>query len=69
MLSAKIIGSRIKYNREALNISPDDLCNDVCISRSALSMYENGKRIPRDEVKCRIARRFGMTIEALFFAE
>lgn len=29
-------------------------------------MYENGQRIPRDEVKLRIARFFNTSIEELF---
>ena len=68
MITATEIGKRIKSSREKLNISPEAFCDDVKISRSALSMYENGNRIPRDEVKIRIARRLGMSIEAIFFA-
>ena len=38
------------------------------ISKSALAMYERGERIPRDEVKIRIAQHFNMSLEAIFFA-
>lgn len=41
-------------------------CN---ISVSALGMYETGKRIPRDEVKVRLARYFQTTVEDLFFSQ
>ena len=61
------IGSRIKTLRENKNISREDFCNAVYISLSALSMYETGQRIPRDEVKLRIARLLDTTIETLFF--
>lgn len=61
------IGSRIKTLRENKNISREDFCNAVNISLSALSMYETGQRIPRDEVKLRIARLLDTTIETLFF--
>lgn len=39
------------------------------ISTSALQMYENGQRIPRDEIKVRLARYYGTSIEELFFTE
>lgn len=69
MASAFVIGQRIKSLREKLNISRDDFCNKAGITLSSLSMYENGQRIPRDEVKVRIARLLGVSIESLFFAE
>lgn len=37
------------------------------ISVSALSMYENGERIPRDEIKVRIANYYDSSIESIFF--
>lgn len=39
------------------------------ISTSALSMYENGERVPRDEIKEAIARYYSTTVGALFFNE
>ena len=40
----------------------------VCdISVSALSMYENGQRIPRDEIKVKLARCYGKSVEDLFY--
>lgn len=44
------------------------VAKDLKISISALQMYENGKRIPRDEVKVRIAEYYNTTIEYIFFA-
>lgn len=67
-MDAKIIGQKIKELRESKNISREKFANSVDISTSALSMYETGQRIPRDEVKLRIARYLGTTIESLFFA-
>ena len=37
------------------------------ISISALSMYEAGNRIPRDEIKVRLAKYYGSTVEDIFF--
>ena len=67
MPNAEIIGAKIKKLREAENISRETFCDDVEISLSALSMYETGQRIPRDEIKLKIARRLNTSIEALFF--
>lgn len=67
MPNAEIIGAKIKKLREAENISRETFCDDVEISLSALSMYETGQRVPRDEIKLKIARRLNTSIEALFF--
>lgn len=39
----------------------------VNVSVSAISMYENGQRIPRDEIKVRLADYYGTTVQSLFF--
>ena len=66
-MNAEVIGEKIKNLREKNNISRENFATAVEISQSALSMYENGQRIPRDEVKLRIARFFNTSIEELFF--
>lgn len=48
--------------------SQQALADKLKISKSALAMYERGERIPRDEVKIRIAQHFGVSIESIFFA-
>lgn len=49
------------------NMKRADVCKLVGISLSALTMYENGQRIPRDEIKVKLARLYGTTVEALFY--
>lgn len=39
----------------------------VGISCSALGMYEQGNRMPRDEIKVRLANYYGVTVQSLFF--
>ena len=39
----------------------------VGISISALTMYELGQRVPRDDIKVRIADYYGCTVQALKF--
>ena len=47
--------------------SQEEVAKALGISVSALSMYEQGNRIPRDEVKIRMAEYYGISIESLFF--
>ena len=46
-----------------------EVCNALGISLSALSMYESGDRVPRDELKTRMAQLYGTTVGRLFFGE
>lgn len=39
----------------------------VGISRSALGMYEIGSRVPRDEIKIRLAKYYSVSVQYLFF--
>ncbi|MBR1810291.1 MAG: helix-turn-helix transcriptional regulator [Clostridia bacterium] len=39
------------------------------VSTAAISMYENGKRMPKDTLKRRIANLYGKSVEEIFFAE
>lgn len=42
---------------------------DVGISVSSLTAYENGTRVPRDDIKCALAKYYGLSVGELFFAE
>lgn len=39
----------------------------VGVSISASSMYENGERIPRDDVKIRFAKYYKKSVQEIFF--
>lgn len=41
-------------------------CN---ISVSALAMYEQGNRVPRDDIKIRLANYYGKPVGFIFYAE
>lgn len=45
----------------------DEVASALNISASALSMYECGERIPRDEIKIKIAKYYGVTVGEIFF--
>lgn len=49
------------------NRTREEVAIDLKISYSALQMYENGERIPRDEIKIRIANYFNTTVQSIFF--
>ncbi len=47
--------------------SRKEVAECVGISVSALRMYENAERIPRDEIKVLLARHYGATVQEIFF--
>ena len=48
------------------NRSREEVAKALGISVSALSMYEQGNRIPRDEIKIRMAEYYNISLDALF---
>ena len=44
-----------------------EVADALKISQSALAMYENGQRIPRDNIKIRIADYYKKPIYDIFF--
>ena len=45
----------------------EEVANAVNVSVSAITMYETGARVPRDETKVKLANYYGTTVQALFF--
>ena len=45
----------------------EEVAKAVKISPSSLGMYETGRRVPRDDVKIRIAKYYETTVAAIFF--
>lgn len=45
-----------------------EIANATGVTVSAIGMYERGERIPRDEVKIRLAGFFGKSVGEIFFA-
>lgn len=66
MIDASEIGKRLKMLRGKKSIQT--VSKDTGIGASAISMYETGKRIPRDEAKMILADYYDVSIERLFFA-
>ena len=66
-MDSKVIGERLKSLRG--DQSREVVANAVDISCSALAMYEQGERIPRDTVKIRLAKYFKKSVQSIFFAD
>ena len=66
-MNSKVIGERLTKLRGEK--TQEKVATENGISISALSMYEQGNRIPRDEVKVKLAKYYGTTVHAIFFAD
>ena len=67
MPDKETIGNTLRQLRGDL---PRDTVAKACaISTSALAMYENGQRIPRDEIKMKLAKFYGKPINIFFAME
>lgn len=67
MLEAKEIGRRLSVLRGKM--SREFVAKETGISVSAISMYENGERIPRDAIKIKLAALYNKTVQEIFFDE
>lgn len=43
------------------------VARSVGITPSALSNYESGIRVPRDQIKVKLANYYGVSVESIFF--
>lgn len=66
LIDSKVIGDRLKALRGDKTIK--EVAESLNISESALSMYETGNRIPRDEIKIRIANYYNKSVQSIFYA-
>lgn len=60
------IASRLKSLRGEK--SQQEVAQAIGVTPMAVSLYESGERIPRDEIKVKIAEYYGTTVDAIFFA-
>ncbi|MEF7557644.1 helix-turn-helix transcriptional regulator [Bacillus thuringiensis] len=66
----------MNYERVAKNLinlrnrkSREEVARAVGISVSTLQMYENGQRIPRDNIKIKLANFYGVTVQTIFLIQ
>lgn len=60
------IGEKLRAARGEM--SRAYVASECGISVSSLGMYETDQRVPRDEVKVKLAKLYHKTVEELFFA-
>lgn len=65
-MNPKIIGEKLVKLRG--NKTQEEVAKSLKISVSALSMYERGERIPRDNIKIRISEYYKKPIHRIFFS-
>lgn len=64
-MDKKNIGKRLILLRG--NKTQKEVASELKISISALAMYEQGNRVPRDEIKLKIASYYGKSVQEIFF--
>lgn len=55
--------------RKAEGKSRRDVAKAIGVTRSAIAMYERGERVPKDEIKSKIAAYYKKSVTYIFFAE
>lgn len=63
----KSIGEKLTTLRNERNLTQKELGIEVGVSTASIAMYELNERVPRDEIKKRIATFFGKTVQEIFF--
>ncbi|MBQ3040388.1 MAG: helix-turn-helix transcriptional regulator [Clostridia bacterium] len=59
----------LKEIRKRKKYSQLKVAMDLCISREALSYYENGKRSPDVEMLCKLSKYFNVSIDYLIYGK
>jgi len=66
-MDRKVIGEKLRTLRGPRTMA--EISDATGIGHSALNMYELGERIPRDDVKLKLAKFYGVNVEWLFFED
>lgn len=61
------VSEKLLSLRKERRISREELAEAIGVSISAISMYENGERIPRDDIKIKIANYYKKSVGSIFF--
>lgn len=67
MISTTEVGKRLRVLRGDKTLQK--VSDDTGLGVSALTMYELGNRMPRDEAKIVLANYYNVSIDDLFFAQ
>lgn len=61
-----MIGKKIRDLRYENNLTQQELSKILGVSKSSISLYENGKMNPEDNIKIKIVDYFNLTLDDLF---
>lgn len=68
-MTTKEIGEMIRTRRISRGMTQDDLSAAIGVTASAIGLFENGKRRPKDEVAEAIADVFNIPKWAVYYSE
>lgn len=60
--------SKITALREKNNISKSTLAEALGVSINTIESYEQGERVPRDEMKVKLSKYFNVSVLDLFYS-
>lgn len=60
------VGERLRALRGGR--TQEEISKELGITKSSYAMYERGERTPRDEVKVRISKYYGISVQELFYS-
>lgn len=66
MINSKM-GNKLKRMRVKKGLSRNDLAEIFGITSGAIGMYEQGRRVPNDDVKKKYSMFFEQTVDNIFF--
>ena len=66
-MNSKRIGERLQKLRGSR--TQKEVAEAVGVTPMAISLYESGERVPRDEIKVRLANYYKRTVNFIFFSD
>lgn len=63
----ELIGPRLIELRNSQGLTRAELSKETGLTIRAIEGYERGERVPRDEVKIKLADYFDKTVQSIFF--
>ncbi|MCB9943477.1 MAG: helix-turn-helix transcriptional regulator [Geminicoccaceae bacterium] len=61
-----VVGERLAATRRALELTQEQLAEQVGVSRGALGNWEQGTRLPDPATMLRLRQRYGVTLDWIY---
>lgn len=68
-MNTKEVGEMIRVRRMARGMTQDELADRIGVTASAIGMFENGKRRPKESVADALADAFNVPSWAIYYSE